>query len=260
MLAAFTLGTCGNWKVEAQTVTATHFNAGQWGVSDATLGITGYTIETFESLTLNAGVQIGWNTPAANTPASSILPNVFDPAQDTAFGGAFATGAWDGTHGVLNTWDNQSHTYTAVANWGNLIINFSAPVTSVGFSMEQMDLDATVFINGTNMGSFTALTGLSLNGGRLGYVRLDGTSGTQITSIEIDNGRVGFNDGFMIDHLAFSAIPEPAAVGLSLALAAGALAVHRRPRRTTATPASATAPRIAAVVEGSGTAENCTAL
>jgi hypothetical protein len=217
---------------EAQTVTTTHFNAGSWGASDATLGISGYTIETFESATLNAGVQIGWNTPAGNTAASSTLPNVFDPATDAGFGGAFATGAWDGTHGIINTRDNLSHVYTDVANWGNLTINFTTPVTSVGFSMEQMEIDATVFINGTNMGSFTALTGLSLNGGRMGYVRIDATGGTQITSIEIDNGRAGFNDGFMIDHLAFVAIPEPPVAPALLGLGAAAFAFARRRRLT----------------------------
>ncbi len=57
------------------------------------------------------------------------------------------------------------------------------------------------------------------------------TAGNTITSLQLVNGRVptfGFNDGFVIDHLAFAAIPEPISAAKWLALGAGALMLRRR--------------------------------
>lgn len=182
-----------------------------WGVSDATIGVTGYSIESFESKTLISGVLIGVESPAGNRAPSSTLPNLFDPFADP-FGNVFyrsGTGAWDGGHGVINTRDNLSHSYNAAGNWGDLIINFNTPARSVGFSMQQMNQPAQVFVNGILAGTFDTLTGLPTNGSRQGYVRIDATGGDVITSIRLNNGRVGFNDGFMIDHLAVALVPEP---------------------------------------------------
>ena len=202
--------------------TYTAFGAGQWGASDATLGITGYTIEDFESTTLVSGLQVGWATVYGDVTPASTLPFTFDPvAQDTAFGGAFISGVWDGSHALVNTRTNQSFVYGDVGNWGDVIFNFTTAVTSVGFSVEQMNFEARLVINGVDVGGLAALTGFPLNGAQQGYVRIDASPGNEITSLRIDNGRFAFNDGIAIDHLAFAAIPEPSTAAWWLALCAG---------------------------------------
>lgn len=211
--------------------TYTGFAPGQWGASDATLGITGYTIENFESTTLASGLLIGWATTAGNTTPATSIPFTFNPNTQDPNGTAFINGLWDGTNNLVNTRTNQSYVYGATSNWGDIVINFSTPVTSVGFSLQQNDFDVGLFINGGSVGGLQALTGLTPNGNRFGYVRIDATGGNTITSLQLANGRVptfGFNDGFVIDHLAFAPIPEPSSVALWFALGVGAWTLQRR--------------------------------
>lgn len=62
-------------------------------------------------------------------------------------------------------------------------------------------------INGVSHGDLVTLTGWSANGLRQGYLRIDGTAGSTISSIDIVNVN---GDGFMVDHMAFHMVPEPA--------------------------------------------------
>lgn len=216
----------------AQTITATGFSAGSWGAADATLGITGYTIEDFEDTTLASGLLVGWETEAGNVTPASTIPFTFNPATDDPYGNAFGTygggGVWDGSRTLINTRTNQSYSYTAGTNWGDIVLSFTTPATSVGFGLQQNELQVFLYINGTNMGSLQSLTGLVPDGNRYGYIRIDGTSGTLITSLRLANTRSPSYDGFVIDHVAFSAVPEPATTMLWLALAAAILAFGRR--------------------------------
>ena len=140
------------------------FNATQWGAGDATIGVAGYRIENFEDQTLAAGLQIARSGGAAgNFSATSTLPStsVFAGLTDDPefyLGNpllAFDQGAWDGTHGLINhpgpsfaappsTWYGDS------GNWGDLTFLFSGGVTSVGFSLDQVDARPDrILINGT---------------------------------------------------------------------------------------------------------------
>jgi hypothetical protein len=220
----------------AQTITATGFSAASWGASDATLGITGYAIEDFEDTTLVSGLLVGWETEAGNTTPATTLPFTFNPATDDPFGDAFETlgggGVWDGSRTLINTRTNQSYNYSALTNWGDIVLTFTNPATSVGFSLQQNEYQVVLYINGTNMGTLQSLTGLVPDGNRYGYIRIDGTLGTQITSLRLANTRISFYDGFVIDHVAFAAVPEPAASALGLALGAVVLVLWQRRRRT----------------------------
>jgi hypothetical protein len=211
----------------------TGFGAGQWGASDATFGVAGYTIENFESTTLTSGLLVGWATPAGNVTPAATVPFTFNPVTQDPNGTAFQNGAWDGSNALVNTRTNQSYVYAAVNNWGDIILNFTTPVTSVGFSLQQNDFDVGIMINGSYAGGLQSLVGIVPNGDRYGYIRIDAAGGSSITSLQLANGRFAFNDGFVIDHLAFSAIPEPAhlPLWLSLIAGAGALASHRRRQR-----------------------------
>lgn len=54
--------------------------ASQWGATDATLGISGFTIENFEDTTLAPGLRIGRSGPVTRAPAATLLSNdVFNP-------------------------------------------------------------------------------------------------------------------------------------------------------------------------------------
>lgn len=233
-LAALLLGALPSWG--QVTISVTAFNAASWGDADATLGITGYTIEDFEDTTLASGLLIGWETPAGNVSPAGTLPNLFNPLSDP-FGNAFysgGSGAWDGSYGLINTRTNESYDYNAAANWGDILITFTTPVTSAGFSVQQNGLPTFLVINGTNFGSLDSLTGLTADGFRYGYLRIDATSGS-ISTIQLMNARnppYAYNDGFMLDHLAFQAIPEPSTYAAAAGLLALVAAAWTRRKRT----------------------------
>ncbi|HEY9172666.1 MAG TPA: LamG domain-containing protein, partial [Verrucomicrobiae bacterium] len=180
--------------------------ASQWGVGDAALGLAGYTIEDFEDAALVPNLLVGCESPAGNLTPTSTLPNVFNPTND-AYGTAFRAGVWDGSRCLVNTRDNQSHSYAESQHWGTMILEFPTPVRSVGFSVQQLDQDVRLFINGTELGGLAALSGLPVNGQRQGYVRIDATGTNTIAAIRLTSA--GSYDGWVIDHLAFSTNPPP---------------------------------------------------
>lgn len=207
-------------------VNVTYFGAAQWGASDATLGIAGYTIENFENTALVGGLQIARSGGAVgNFAATSTLPvtSVFDGVADDTFvygGGplkAFSLGAWDGTHGLINhpgpsLAPDPSNWYADSTNWRDLTFLLPTGVTSVGFSLDQVERADTILINGNVVVSdlFSLVGGGSLTDtqsgltfvARNGYLRFD--SDAAITSLQILSTD---GDGYMIDHFAFNALP-----------------------------------------------------
>ncbi len=205
------------------------FGAGAWGTSDATLGVSGYTIEDFEDVNLAGGLMVGVVSPNGNLAPTSVLPNTFKPADD-AFGNAFTLGgggAWDGLHGVINTRTNQTFSYSESGSWGNLTFYFNS-ARSVGFSLQQMDRDANLIINGVSQGSINLLaTNFSGGNGRQGYFRIDATGSDVINSVGLVDA-FGGGDGYMFDHVAFTTVPEPGSLAV---LGLGALAILRKRRK-----------------------------
>lgn len=210
-------------------VTATP--AASWGAADSVLGVAGYTIEDFEDTTLVAGLLIGWQTEAGNVVPAATLPNTFNPVTQDPHGTAFIGGEWDGSNVLVNTRTNRTFVYTEVANWGDLVIQFTSPVYSVGFSVQQNDFDIGLSINGSSYNSLVFHTDISPNGGRYAYIRIDALPGNSITSLQLHNGRSSFYDGFVIDHLAFNTVPEPSAALLVGTGLGGLALVHRVGRR-----------------------------
>ena len=212
------------YSTNANAYLFTGFGPSQWFASDSTLGIQGLVIEDFEDLNLATGLTIEVDNDAPSG-AKSVLDNIFDPINNDPNGNAFELGIWDGEHVLINTVDNLSKVYTDPLNWQKITFHFAGGVSTVGFSIQQMDFDVGLRINGNLVGliSTNLASEIATNGGRGGYFRIDAELGDPIiNSITIDNTVQGANpgDGFAFDHLAFGTVPEPtslALLGLGLA-------------------------------------------
>lgn len=192
-------------SAEAQ-VTARLVPPIRWGGSDGAIGLVGATLEDFEDVNLAPGLQIKWTSPAATIGPVAILPQTFNPATGDPFGTAFSTGAWDGTRALISAQNNQSYSYGAAQNWGDVEFTFSTPVKAVGFSLQQADAEVGLLINGVSIGGLGALTGASMNGGRIGYFVITAGGSDTISSVKLDNFG---GDGFTIDHMLYTTQAPP---------------------------------------------------
>lgn len=204
------LAAAGGWgRAESERVgfpgsfAVTGFGPAQWGSSDAALGLSPeHVIEDFEDVALIPGLRIAVVTTLSGAYGpTDTLPATFNPVTQDGFGDLFDEGVWDGARVLVNTGDNQSHTYTVAGFWGDVQLLFSTPVAEVAFSVEQMNISATVSVNGFPLGSLLNLAGLPAGGGRNGYVviRSPNPASMPITFVELNNAA---GDGFVIDHLA----------------------------------------------------------
>ena len=181
----------------------TGFAPALWGSSDATFGLTPeHVLEDFEDVALIPGLRIAVVTTLSGAYGpTDTLPATFNPVTQDGFGDLFEMGVWDGSRVLINTGDNQSHSYTVAGFWGDVQLLFSTPVAEVAFSVEQMNISATVSVNGFPLGSLLSLAGLAAGNGRNGYVviRSPNPASMPITFVELNNAS---GDGFAIDHLA----------------------------------------------------------
>ncbi|MFT3683520.1 MAG: GC-type dockerin domain-anchored protein [Phycisphaerales bacterium] len=178
----------------------------RWATSDGSIGFQNATVEDFEDTTLAPGLSIFWSASGGTVGPVTTLPRVFNPNTDDPFGTAFNNGQWDGTHALISAPGNQSYSYSAAQNWGDVELRFDPPVTAVGFSMQQADAEVTLVVNGTPAGGLSALSGLSFNGGRTGYIVVTASGGGTISTLKLDNSG---GDGFVIDHLLYTTQTAP---------------------------------------------------
>jgi len=211
---------------------------------DATLGITGYQIDGFESTTLLPGLTISLSGGVPSTTWTS-LPALFDGDTFSSF---TQNQSWDGTHEVGNATGNLPNSITTPSNIANLITfnyaagalsfgiglsNFQSLNTGGGFAVTNHDL----VVNGVNLGVLETLAAGAWSPGltRNAYLRIDATGGSTITSVGFEsiNQPPSEQDFLMFDHLAInatSAVPEPS-LQWALVPACVILMVWRRYRR-----------------------------
>ncbi len=187
----------------AAQYSVTGFAPSLWQTSDAMIGVAGFTIEDFEDVAVTDGLQISVTALDGSYGPASTLPNAFNPVTDDPHGDAFNSSPWDGTGVLLNTFDNLPSVYTFQEHWNSIMtLRFVDGVKSVGFSFQQMNMNAVLVVDGNELGILHAVAGLGLSGDRNGYIRIDGCN-TTIFEVEIRSQNA---DGWAIDHLAF----EPA--------------------------------------------------
>jgi hypothetical protein len=219
---------------------ATTFNANT-SVMDAALGISGYTIDTFENTTLLPGLTIAL-TGGVTATTWTVLPNLFDQGVC----GSLTVVAWDGTHAATNSIDNllnNCNNPTGLA--GLTTFNYTPGTTSFGISLSNFQsinppspqfpvTNHELFVNGADLGVLETLAGANWSPGivRNAYLRIDATGPSTITS-------VGFQNLSGTDFLAFDrlAVRGPAVVtpepgnALLLLWGAASLVLYRLKRR-----------------------------
>lgn len=216
----------------------TIFGPAQWGASDATLGVSGYTIEDFEDTALASGLLVSrQNGATGNFAATDTLPStsVFNPTTDPASVLAFPNGVWDASNVLINHpgpsfWGGAaSNWYSDSSNWADLEFQFPTDTISVGFSLQQAEQASNqLLVNGvvliSDLTTAFAAFGSDFESSpfgpfrsRNGYIRIDATGGDTIQSITLNNHP---GDGYAIDHLAFNvrqnetAVAEPATLAV----------------------------------------------
>jgi hypothetical protein len=218
------------------------FNANT-ATMDATLGTTGFTVDTFETTTLIPGLTI---TLSGGVPLTTFtsLPALFDTS---VCGSLSANSQWDGANAVINIPTNAVSNCSTPANIASQIaLNYAPGATSfgVGFgnfqslSFTQIPItNHELFVNGVDLGVLETLAGANFTPGlaRNAYLRIDGTAGTVITSVAIQN--LTATDVLVLDHVAVQAqasgVPEPAAGTVTMLGILGlAIGKFRRSRRS----------------------------
>jgi hypothetical protein len=212
--------------VVATLFPVTAYNANT-ATMNATLGISAYSIETFESTSLLPGLSITVSGGVLATTFSGTLPNLFD---QSFCGSLSANSVWDGTHGLVNTPTNTLSNCNSPASVSSLVtVSYVSGAGSIGIglgnfqSLNSPEFPVTnheLLVNGQDLGTIETLAGLNWTAGlsRNAYLRIDGTAGTVISSVAIQN--LTGTDVLILDHIAVSPVPElPSVLSFTVGMA-----------------------------------------
>ena len=158
---------------------------------NATLGITGYTIEDFQDGTLIPGLSItGQGGTTTSFPYTSAAPDLF----------------WDGPQILLSD--------APVTGPNRITFSFN-PTESFGIGIS--DEEGSGFFVSVNGGPETNIETLpnysNVGNQRNAYIRIDRDAGGPLINSVTFRGTAN-DDSIFFDHLAVSAIPEPTSLVL----------------------------------------------
>jgi hypothetical protein len=229
LLAMVLAGPAAHASLVLSFFPASDFNANT-AVMDAALGITGYTIDTFETTTLIPGLTITLSG-GVTTTTWTVLPNLFDQGVC----GSLSIAAWDGTHAATNSVTNLMNSCSGPTGLANLTtFNYAPGTTSFGISLSNFQsisppspqfpiTNHELFVNGADMGVLETLAGANWSPGivRNAYLRVDATGGSSISSVGFEN----LSNSAGVDFLGFDRLavvapvtgaPEPGSAWLLL--------------------------------------------
>jgi hypothetical protein len=212
-------------------ISVTFLPASDYNINTATmystLGITGNTIDTFETTTLIPGLSITLSGGVTTTTLTA-LQNVYDQTVC----GSLGIGAWDGTGAAINTLTNQLNSCTTPTGLATLTtFNYAPGTTFFGIALSnfQSVLPASpsfpitnheLFVNGIDEGTVESLAGSNWSPGivRNAYLIVRAGGGSSITSVGFEN--LTASDFLAFDTLAVLApavtTPEPTTLPLAL--------------------------------------------
>ena len=169
-----------------------------WPRAEADLGIEGFVIEDFEDETLEPGLLIELSDSNEGFVRTNKLPMAFHPkADDPNEAKAFAPGVWDGSRVLINRYSKPPSDYIDDFGWGDVTFHIPGGASSFGCSLQNIDLDAELSVNGVSLGF------LPTSAARNGYLRIYAARGKIINSVKIANSG---GDGISFDHVAFKPI------------------------------------------------------
>jgi hypothetical protein len=196
----------------------------------ATLGITGDTIDTFETTTLIPGLSITLSGGVTTTTLTA-LANVYD--ENTSVCGSLGVGAWDGTGAAINSPTNQLNSCSVPTGLAALTtFNYAPGTTFFGIALTNFQsvspaspafpiTNHELFVNGVDEGTVESLAGSNWTPGitRNAYLILTASGGSSITSVGFENLN-GTTDFLAFDTLAVAApttaeTPEPTTLSLA---------------------------------------------
>jgi DNA-binding winged helix-turn-helix (wHTH) protein len=185
-----------------QEFTIRTFDPGTWPRTDAEIGVEGFVIEDFEDASLAPGLQMELSDCTDNFASTETLPMVFNPdVHDTGGARVFNVGLWDGSNLFINRRTPPPHGY-ADFQWCDVTFHIQEGATSFGFSLDDMDLNTELFVNGVSQANLRRL--LPSGTLRNGYVRIDAAPGKTIRYVKVANkANDKTSDGIAFDHVAF---------------------------------------------------------
>jgi len=196
-------------------------------VMDTALGISGYTIEGFESASpLAGGVSVtltGWFGDPNGFPLTTSTPTRQPRAELISQG--YPNVIWDGDW-VMNN--------ARPVGYAPRVI-FNLPPNTTGFGIGLSDISTGTAVKANGLPLLTDLQTLPnfSSTDRSGYLLVTGVAGGFVTSVELSQINVtNFIDAIRLDHMAILVVPEPGAAAGFAGIIFSIGAMRRRSKRT----------------------------
>lgn len=180
---------------------------------DSLLGITGYTFDTFGSLTFIPGLTMSLSVQGKAPVVWNMLPVLFN----SSIYSCTPSNYWDDVWTATNETTNSASQCTTPTGNASQYTTFNAPTGTISFGigLSNFQTDVTsheLFINGLDAGTIDTLAGANWTSGivRNAYLRIDTTPGYSISTVTIETNKGQGSDFLIFDRLAVAeCVPPP---------------------------------------------------